>query len=290
MSKHIETILTTIGVPAEKLAEIKGIADDSADFKPDEIIGLIRDNVANQVRNDPKFWETLDEKNVNEEFRKKIESNQYGRASNIVRQKFLKGLGMTEADFADLPEEDRMKLETFIPKVAEKFATSKANDKQLQQELIEARKKAEEAEAKIPDLEKTISEKLISQHNQEKLQFLVLAEMASLGEELTVPAQYLVDAMVKHLSETAAFEFAGLSAKPKQKANPNLDIVDGSKTLTLKDLIVNKLNADKLLQKKDEQERRKVGKADVETDEHGGLAISSHIMARIKEKTAEAAK
>ena len=65
------------------------------------------------------------------------EGAQFGRAAKVVTDKLLKGLGMTEADFADLPDEQKDKIESLIPIIAERYTKTKAGDKQLQADLIE---------------------------------------------------------------------------------------------------------------------------------------------------------
>ena len=276
--KHVQTLLTAAGLAPEKVTEVIGLADDAA-FEPTELVAAIRANVETQIKNDDKFWEGLDEGNVKEPFRKKIEAQQYGRAANIVRQKTLKALGMKEEDFNDLPEEERKQLETFIPKAMEKYAATKAGDKELQAALVAERQKLEQLEASLPERDSAIAKKIIDQHNAEKLSYIVLSELAGV-KGLKVPPAYIVEGLIKHLSDTAAFEINGFTAKPKQKANPALDMLEGAKVLTLGDLIVKKITADGLLEAQ-AVPPKKAGKVEIEPDETGGLAISSHIMEKI---------
>lgn len=280
--EHLNSLLTASGLEAADIETILALPAEDKEFKPDDYVGKIITSAETKVKNDPKFWEGLDENNVNEGLKKKIEAQQYGRAANIVRQKALKALGMKEDDLTDLTDDEKKNVETFITKAAEKYASSKVSDKQLQADLQAARKKLEDLEADIPTREGKIKQDYETKFNNEKLDFIILAELATV-ENLKAPAQYLVQKLSAELKDENAFVVNGLKATPKQKANPNLDILDGSKALTLKDLIVKKLTADGLI-----AEPAKPGKqtgsfrADVEPDGTGGLAISSDVLAKIK--------
>ena len=284
--EHLNSFVAAAGLEAADLEAIMAIPAESTEFKPDDYVGKIRTNIETQVKNDPKFWETLDENNVNEGFKKKIEAQQYGRAANIVRQKTLKALGLKEDDFAELSDEEKKNLETFISKAGEKYASSKVSDKQLQADLVEARKKLEDLETEIPTREGKIKQDFESKYNSEKLDFLILAELATV-EGLKAPAQFLVNTIATELKAENAFVLDGLKANPKQKDNPALDILDGTKVLSLKDLIVKKLTAHGLIEVKADPNtppgKGKV-KVDVDPDDKGGLAISSHILDKIKEQ------
>jgi hypothetical protein len=281
--EHLNTLITSAGIEAADIEAILALPADAKpeDFKVDDYVGKIKTNIETQVKNDPKFWESLSTENVHADFKKKLESEQYGRAANITRQKVLKGLGLTEADITDLPEEDKNKLEVFVTKAAEKFAATKSSDKQLQQQLVETRKKLEDLELDIPTREGKIKQDYETKFNSEKLDFIILAELATV-ENLKAPAQYLVAKLAAELKDEYAFVVNGLSALPKQKANPNLDVLDGSKAVTLKELMVKKLTADGLIAAP-AAPGKTGGKVtvDVHPDEKGGLGISSHIMDKI---------
>jgi hypothetical protein len=280
--EHLNTLVTAAGLTPEDIKTILEFPAEAKDFKPDDYSVKIRGNVETQIKNDPKFWEGLDENNVNEGLKKKIEAQQYGRAANIVRQKALKALGMKEEDLSDLSDDDKKNIETYISKAAEKYASTKVSDKQLQADLLATRKKLEELEADIPTREGKLKQDYETKFNSEKLDFIILAELATV-ENLKAPAQYLVQKLASELKDENAFVVNGLKATPKQKANPNLDVLEGSKALTLKDLIVKKLTADGLIGEPAKPGPQKGStKVDIEPDGTGGLAISSHILDKIK--------
>lgn len=294
--EHLNSLLTEAGFDQTDIEAVMALANPAADAAPEVIeaskkalepfIGKLNTNVSTRIKNDPKFWETLDENNINEGFKKKIETQQYGRAANITKQKFLKLLGYTDADIVDMSEEEKSKLELFIPKVAEKWQSSKSSDKEMQKQLVEARKKLEELELDIPVREGKIKQDYESNFNAEKLDFIILAELATV-ENLKAPAQYLAQKIAAELKEENAFVINGLKAVPKQKANPALDVLEGSKALSLKDLIVKKLTADGLIGDPNKKDDKKSGisTVDVDPDGKGGLQISSHIAEKIKANT-----
>src|SRR5690606_32003275 len=118
--------------------------------------------------------------------------------------------------------------------------------------------------------------------NAEQLNFIIVAELVQV-KGWKVQAGYSVSGLLKGLSQTAHFELDGLTAKPKQKANPSLDIPDGSKVLTLRDLIHNKLKADGLIDDTPPppDPAHQHGRAGVNPDGKGGMEISSHVMEKI---------
>ena len=283
--EHLNSLIQTLGIEE---ADVKTILELPAEgeFKPDDYVGKVKTNIETQVKNDPKFWEGLNEENVNEVLKKKIEAQQYGRAANIVRQKALKALGIKEEDLGDLTEDEKKNIETYISKAAEKYASTKVSDKQLQADLVEARKKLEDLEADIPTREGKIKQDYETKYNNEKLDFIILAELATV-ENLKAPAQYLVQKLATELKDENAFVINGLKATPKQKSNPNLDVLDGAKAMSLKDLIVRKLKADGLIADPVKPGFQKgTTTVVVEPDENGGLAISRHVLDKIKANAA----
>ncbi len=285
--EHLNNIITAAGIAKEDFDAILALPADAADFKPEDYVGKIKTNMETLVKNDPKFWEGLDENNVNDTLKKKIEAQQYGRASNIVKQKTLKALGLKEEDLKNLSEEDKKQFEVYVSKAAETFAATKTGDKEMQKQLQEARQKLEDLETDIPTREGKIKQEYEAKYNNEKLDFIILAELGTL-DNLKTPAKYLVDRLSKELKEENAFVVNGLNANPKQKANPNLDILEGSKVLTLKDLIVKKLTADGMIGEPATAKQSGTTKATVEPNGSGGLAISSHIADKIKANTTAA--
>ena len=278
--EHLNSLITGSGLEAADIEAIMALPAGDSDLTA--YATKVHNAVETQIKNDPKFWETLDENNVNEGLKKKIEAQQYGRAANIVRQKVLKAAGLKEEDLGEMTDEEKKSLETYIGKTFEKYASTKVSDKQLQADLVAARKKYEDLEVDIPVREGKIKQDYETKANNEKLDFIILAELATI-ENLKAPATYLIKELAASLKDENAFVINGIKATPKQKANPNLDVLEGSKALTLKDLIVKKLKADGLIAEPAKSGSTKgTTKVDVEPDGTGGLKISSHILKMIE--------
>lgn len=240
MPTPVETLLTSIGLPAEDVTKIASLPEDQhAGFDSKPYLEKVRGNYQTQFQNDPAFFSDLTIEKLPPDIKKKIESAQFGRAANIVRDKFLKGLGMTEADLADLSEEQREKLEQYIPAVTEKYAKTKAGDKQLQQDLIEARKKLESFDG----LEEKIKSKYESESGQKITAAIfnaaLIGELSSI-QGLKIPAADIAATANQILQNKYAFERVGdYTVELRQKGNPSMKVLkDGSShELTLKDAL-----------------------------------------------------
>lgn len=280
--QHLNTVLTAAGIEQAEIDKIIALPAEDTTFKPDDYVGKIYTTAETKVKNDPKFWEGLDENNVNETLKKKIESQQYGRANNIVRQKVMKVFGLKDEDLADMTEEEKKSLETFVTKSAEKYTSTKTTAPQVQKELIEARTELEKLKAEIPVNEGKLKTALETEYNNKNLDFIILAELSTIPD-LKAPAQYLLANIAAQLKEENAFVINGHKALPKQKANPALDVLDGAKVLTLKDLIIKKLTADGLIGEPAASGKQSgSSKVEVTPDGTGKLAISPHIMEQIE--------
>lgn len=293
-------VLTEAGAEKADIDALIALTNPAADAKPEDLeahkkalepfITKILGNTATKIKNDAKFWEGLDENNVNEAFKKKIEAQQYGRASNISRTKIMQGLGYTDADITDMPEEDKKNLEVFAKKLAEKFSANKATDKEMQKELVAARQKLETLEADIPVKEEKIKQDAQKQFDAEKLNFIVLAALSGV-KGLKVKPSLVVKQITEELLAENHFVVDGWKAAPKQKDKPTLDVLDGSKVLTLEDLVNKKLIAEDLLEKEDADEKKKTGiitKVDI-TPKDGTLQMSGHVAEMLRQQE-EAAK
>src|SRR6187402_1779564 len=227
MAKHIQDILIAAGIPAEDAEKIDSLPEaDQATFDSKPYLDKVKDNFKTQFQNDPEFFTDLTLEKLPPAVKKRVESAQYGRAANITRDKFLKGLGMTEADIADLTEEQKEKLELYIPAVAERYAKSKSSDKKLQEDLIEARKQLEKYG---PDYEKGISEKYETESNKKIAAAIFRANL--IGELSRIPglkisASDIAKTADEIVNSKYAFERVGdFGVELRQKANPQMKVL-----------------------------------------------------------------
>lgn len=287
--KHLQEVATGAGMTADQVKALIDLPEDAADFKADTYVTPLREAVATAVRNDPKFYETINAENLPKEVVKKFETEQYGRAASQVRGYMLKAVGLTEKEFADLGEEGK-KLDVFTPAFAKKLAEGKVSDKQLQQTLIEANKKIEELEAGTPAIEKKYADQYEAKFAETQFNMHVLTNLAAVPG-LKVQPGYVAGVIGAKLKAQYAVVL-GEDGTPvlRQKANPTLDVlVDGKTPLTLAAAITAIANADNLVETKKKVDE-KTGKTEVDKDGKGGLKISGHVNDKMARRLAEEAK
>lgn len=241
MPTPVETLLTTAGLPAEDVTKIINIPEaEQATFDVKPYAEKVKNNYQTQFKNDPEFFSTLTIETLPPEVKKKLEGAQFARAANITREKLLKGLGLTEADLADLTEEQKKELDHYIPAIAEKYVKTRAGDKELQAQLIEARKKNEQYG---PEYETKIKNQYETEANQKVTAAIFNANL--IGELSAIPGLKIAAADIAKtandiLQSKYAFEKVGdFSVELRQKANPTMKVLKGntSQELTLKDAL-----------------------------------------------------
>jgi len=242
MPKHIQDILIAAGIPAEDAEKIDSLPEaDQATFDSKPYMDKVKESYKTQFQNDPEFFTDLTLEKLPPAVKKKVESAQYGRAANVMRDKFLKGLGMSDADIADLTDEQREKLEQFIPAVTEKYAKSKSSDKKLQEDLIAARK---ELEKYGPDYEKGIESKYNTLSEQKIAAAIFRANL--IGELSRIPglkisASDIAKTADEIVNSKYAFERVGdFGVELRQKANPQMKVLkdNSSHELTLSEALL----------------------------------------------------
>lgn len=287
---HIETLLTTIGIPSDDVQKIVSLPEaDQAMFDAKPYAEKVRTNYQTQLQNDPAFFNDLTLDKLPVDIKKKLESTQYGRASAIVRDKVLKGLGMTEADLAELPEEQREKLEAFIPAITERFAKTKAGDKQLQADLIEARKKLES----FNGLEDQLKTKYESESNQRIKAAIfkanLISELSAIPG-LKIPAADIAATADNILQTNYGFETVGeYAVELRQKSNPQMKVLkeNSSQELTLKDALT-ALATERGWIEKDDKQQAGTGRIAVTPNGNGQLdmVVPPHLRDKFQSKIA----
>lgn len=294
MPSHVETLLTTLGIPAEDAAKIIAVPEaEQATFDATPYAEKVKTNYKTQFENDPAFFEGATLEKLPIEVKKKLESSQYGRAANIMRDKLLKGLGLTDADLADLTEEQKEKLELYVPAVAEKYAKTKAGDKQVQAELIAERKKNEEINKKFgPDYEKEIETKYQTQAEQKVTAAIFNA--ALIGElsaipGLKIPAADIAATANGILQSKFGFERVGdYSVELRQKANPQMKVLKNgsSQELTMKEALM-EIATERGWIESAKTDGKGSGKIPVVPDGKGALTmVPPHLQGKISAKIA----
>ena len=283
--KHLETVLTSTGLPADQVKALADLPDDETEFKPDPFVAPIRTSVETQVKNDPKFYEGITKESLPKEFLQKLTAENYGATAATVRHHMMKAVGLTEKDFSELGEEGK-KMEVFTPAFVKKLSDGKVGSKELQEKLIEANTKIQEMEQATPALEKKFADQYAEKLNDHTLNTNVLAHLSSV-KELKAPAKYLKADMVNQLKAKYAFHVDGDNVEIRQKDKPELKVLvdNGTKVLTLAAAIDSILDADQLVEKK-KTTQQQTQTIEVKTG-GGGLKISGNVNDKIAKRLEE---
>lgn len=291
MPKHIETILTSVGLPAEevqKIVELPEAEQEKFDVKP--LVDKVKENYQKQFQNDPAFFEGLTVEKLPPQTQKKLKDDSFGRAANVVKDKLLKGLGMTEADLNDLPEETRDKFENLIPALADKFTKNKSGAKEVQDELIKARK---ELEKYGPDYEKNLATKYESEANQKVTSAIfnaaLVGELASI-QGLKIPAGDIAATANNILQSKYSFERVGdYNVELRQKANPQMKVLkaNSSHEMTLKDALLEIATERGWIETKPDEGNTGSGTVNIKPNGKGELSMyAPHVRDKVSKKIA----
>jgi hypothetical protein len=284
MLKHLEQVITAAGLPADQVKALVDLPENAENFTADTYVAPIRTNVETAVKNDPKFYETLNKENLPKEFLQKLEAEQYGRSAAIVRSNMLKAVGLKEDDFKELGEEGK-KIDVFTPAFVAKLAAGKVTDKELQAKLIEANTKLEELSGQAPAIEEKYKTEYEGKVTDFQFQSNVLGHLASV-QGLTAPPKYLQADITRQLKAKYGFAVEDGAVELRQKDKPTLKVLtdNGTKELTLAAAIDAILVADKLVAgKKVEKVETKV---EINT-EGGGLKIAKGVNDKIANRIAQ---
>lgn len=294
MPKHIVNLLTGLGLPAEDATKIDSLTEteqETFDFKP--YAEKVKANYHTQFQNDPTFFDDITLEKLPLDIKKKIENTQFGRAAKITSDKLTKGLGMTDADYAELTTEQKEKLELFVPAIAEIFSRTKTGDKELQNQLIDARKQLEKYG---PEYETTIATKYETQANQKISSAIfnsnLIGELSSIPK-LKIAASDIAKTASDILLNKYGFERIGeFDIELRQKDKPEMKVLkEGtSHQLTLKDALVDIATERGWIDEDDPDGNKGGGKINIVPKDGKLTIVSPHISDKIKRKIAEEAK
>lgn len=283
--KHLEEVATTAGLTADQVKALVALPEDAKDFKVDDHVAPIRTAVETSVKNDPKFYETLDVANMPPAFVKKLETEQYGRAATEVRNNMMKATGLKETDFADLGDEFK-KIPVFSAAFAKKLSEGKVTDKELQQKLIEATAEIEKLTGNLPQVEQKYKTQYEAQRADDLFLMGVNTTLAALPG-LKVAPHYVSDKLAANVKAKYAFEIVNGMPELRQKDKPTLKVLVNNKELTLKEVLTEMATADNLIDEKKKKVEVSTGtKTDVEGDQKGGFKMSGHVNDKIAKRIA----
>lgn len=240
MPNHVETLLTTLGIPAEEATKILTLPEEEQKtFDATPYAEKVKANYQTQLQNDPAFFNDMTLEKLPSDIKKKVESSQYARATNVTKEKIAKGFGFTEDQMKKFSSEDFKALEYWLPAVIDEFSKTKVSDKEVQNQLIEARKKLEE----FNGYEEKVKTKYENEANQKVTSAIfranLIGELSSIPG-LKIPAADIANAADTILNSKYAFEKVGdYGVELRQKTNPTMKVLKqgSSQELTLKEAL-----------------------------------------------------
>lgn len=291
MPNHIETLLTSIGVPAEDAAKIIALPEaEQATFDAKPYAEKVKTNYQTQLQNDPAFFSDLTIEKLPADIKKKLESGQYARATNVAKEKIAKALGFNSEEIKEFEADDYKALDFWIQPVVEKWTKSKAGDKETQAQLIEARKKLEQYG---PDYEKNIATKYETEANAKINSTIFRANL--IGElsaipGLKIPAADIAKAAEDILTGKYSFERVGdFAVELRQKSNPQMKVLkdNSSQELTLREAIQQIAKDRGWAAEEGKDDNKGSGKIPVVPGKDGKLSmVAPHLQSKISNKIA----
>lgn len=288
MPKIVEALLSKVGIPSEDISKVLSVPEaEQEQFDVSPYVDKIKTNYQTQLQNDPHFFNDLTLEKLPDTVKKKVESGQYGRATNVAKEKIAKALGFTSEEIKDLEADEYKALDFYIPAILEKWTKNKSGDKQTQEQLIQARKKLEEYDG----YEDKIKTKYEAETNQRVNS--IIFNSAVVGELSTIPNLKISAADIAKtahdiLQSKYSFERVGdYGIELRQKQNPQMKVLKGntSQELTLKEALTEIAVERGWVDKEKTPEGPVKGKIEVKPDGKGSLTmVAPHLQKKIGDK------
>lgn len=280
MAEQHDQILTTLGLPADQIAALNAITPDQMkDFNADTFITPISQGMRTALLADNEFLKTIDVTKLPEEVRKPLEQGQYGRFINEYKS-FLKEQGL---DITDLPDKEQNSLKALAKAGFDKHGKKIGAPEALQTLQTQLQAAIAEKEGLQTDWEKKHTEGISSVEAAANARVERMAAFVEVGGFKTVvPASMIADSIQTNLKAiySITFNTETTSFEVKQKANPQLPVMEGSKVLTYKDVLTKYMKDNNLLAAEKVEE---VTKKVIPADGNGQTRqIAGHIAKKIE--------
>jgi len=277
-------VLKATGLAEDQIKALQELPDEVKDFKPESYTQPIYTAAETRLKNDPKFYDSLNKENLPKEFLEKFRAENYGATAAVVRQHLLRGSGMTEKDFADMGE-DFKKMDLFTPAFIKKVTEGKVGDKELQAKLIEANQEIVALKAKTPELETKYKTEFELKVQELAISNAVVTALSSV-QGLKAPVEFVNEKITAILKSKYALVSENGIVEVRQKDKPTLKALtaNNTKELSLTEAINQILDERELIDKKAttrEQQHIIVGSSE------NGLKISKHVKDKIDKLKAE---
>lgn len=285
MEAQTKQVLSSLGLADDKILELENLpADKLADFKPDDLVGLITTGVKTKVLNDPTFYDTLTADKLPEAVRKKMETGQYENFINELSTVAVKKLGLVEGE--DFTKDDARKASLMFEKAAKAYLGKNATNK----DLVKIQSDLQEALTQKTELETSLPTKILEAVNKEKLTSgSVIEKLAgmhklSLVEGMKVKPSLIIDSIMSKMKgqATITFDPETMEFAVMQKDHPTLALLKDGKAVTFDALLQSILEAEKLIDKETAEEVAAREKKRIQIDAGGTSEIPQYIKDKMK--------
>ncbi len=287
--QHIE-LLKAVGLPEDKITALEGMKEEELkDWKPDELVGLVKTGIKSGLLNDAEFLASIPEDKINKDILRKIESGQYARFQNELVEVATKKLGLEDKE---LTAEDRKSIKGLAEKMAVTYLAKKGNVEglaKMQTDLQEAQQNLETLKNEHKTNLETELKKVNTVNDARVLRTLARVEIGQLeGVTLSVAAKFVTDPVLNALTSKYALVLGDNDEiLVKQKDNPALDVMEKGKKLSFVDVakqvvIDNKLGAEVKADDPNDPKNKKIKV--IVTNDGGGGGGNDLVPSYIKDK------
>lgn len=248
MAEQHKKILSALGLSSEQIDRLEAMTpEELRELKVDDFTGQVKSNFKTQFLNDDTFLESIPEEKTSKSVKKNIESAQYARFMNEMKDAARE----LNIDFSDLSAENQKSLKGFYRETFKK-GLSKAGNTQA---LVELQDKLSQTLADKSNLEATTEKKIQDAIAAETRKYGAKLEKAAINsvlngiKGLTVKPEYIAEGVLNKVKDnfTPKFNPDTMAFDLKQKSNPELDVLkaDGKKQ-TFNEVVMDILKEDEL--------------------------------------------
>lgn len=260
-------VLQNLGLTPEQVAEIAKIDEATVkDFKPETYISQIHTG----LYNNNEFLSKIPTEKLPESVIKSAEAGQYGRFINEAKGFIEKTLGV---DLKDLSEAETKSVKGILTKSFEKYGAKMNNPEALKELQTNLQKTIAEKEG----LEQTHTTKLTeevnrvkSESNQTLTRLIVRTTLQEIG--ITAKPKFATLEAIEYLNNQYSLVPQGDTISIRQKVNPELDVLKGSKPLTLEEALTEFATKEGILKPATKEEQQESGTVKMNV-EKGSLSI-----------------
>lgn len=215
------------------IQEILGIETDIPQDKVDALMQSIKSNLLENedfIKSIPK--EKLPKELTQDYFNQGV-AKVFGQTRNTV----LKELGMSDSDLAELPEEDRAKIEKIIPFVANKFKSKQpnhnANIAELERKFLEAQNSLTEKEQLLETQKNSTKTEIENALKQQAIDFKAFQNSVKVKENVLGDFGIMFNVAYNSIKDKYALVENGSDIEIRKKDNPTFKVtetIDGKET------------------------------------------------------------